>query len=115
VLSGKSDGRDLMRSAVGAPAVKNDARPPSGNRHQRRQRHHTCSAAWVAAAALPIATPFAGMAEAAEAARNPTAADMAAAKRTVLSVISNLRRRSATAAWERAHHHLDPFFLAREP
>ena len=41
----------------------------------------------VAFAAWLIATPFAGMAEAAEAVTKPTAADLAAAKRTVLSVI----------------------------
>jgi hypothetical protein len=41
----------------------------------------------VAFAAWLIATPFAGMAEAAEAVKKPTVADIAAAKRTVLSVI----------------------------
>jgi hypothetical protein len=45
--------------------------------------------AWVAFAASLMATPFAGMAEAAEAAKKPTAADAAAAKRTALSVISS--------------------------
>jgi hypothetical protein len=42
---------------------------------------------WVAAAAWLIAAPFAGMAEAEDAAQKPTAADMAAANRTILSVI----------------------------
>jgi hypothetical protein len=41
----------------------------------------------VAFAAWLIAAPFAGMAEAAEAVKKPTAADIAAAKRTDLSVI----------------------------
>ena len=43
----------------------------------------------VAFAAWLMATPFAGMADAADAAKKPTAADMAAAKRTVLSIISS--------------------------
>jgi hypothetical protein len=54
----------------------------------------------VAFAAWLIATPFAGIAEAAEAVKKPTAADIAAAKRTVLSVIPSsvveVRRRPGT-------------------
>jgi hypothetical protein len=44
--------------------------------------------AWVAAAAWPIATPLAGTAEAPETANSPTAAEVAAAKASILSVIA---------------------------
>jgi hypothetical protein len=71
--------------------------------------------AWLAVAALPIAAPFAGMAEAADAAKKPTAADMAAANRTVLNVIPSsvieARRRPGTGRIAS----FDPPFLHREP
>jgi hypothetical protein len=43
--------------------------------------------AWAAVAVWLIAAPFAGIAEAAEAANKPTAADMAAVNSTILAVI----------------------------
>jgi hypothetical protein len=70
----------------------------------------------VAFAAWPIATPFAGMAEAAEAAKKPAAADMAAAKRAVLSVILSSVFRSATAPRKNGRvTTFDPSLLCREP
>jgi hypothetical protein len=70
---------------------------------------------WVAFAAWLMAAPLAGMAEAAGAATKPTAADMAAAKRTVLSVISSsvieARRRPGPGRVTT----FDPLLLHREP
>jgi hypothetical protein len=62
----------------------------------------------VAFAAWLIATPFAGIAEAAEAAKKPAVADTAAAKRTVFSVIPSSVVEAQTAATERAGHDLRP-------
>ncbi len=65
-----------------------------GGDHQRRQRcqrqrrHQTCWVACVAAAAAPITTPLAGIAEAAETPYSPTAAAVTAAKPIILSVIA---------------------------